>query len=294
MTDPNADLLSAVEEAKKLDTEATPGPWQYSTPQAKLIAPESALLGIKTGEALWGPSYGPKPLDGNFIARSRTLLPLLASGVERLVEENAALRTAIEIDAFAWRVLQAIHAGIPEDKRPTSWSDFSSEQLSRIESAMIALITLSKVTTGPTYRITAPSPKRERPMPDEPMSVPEVRAALARCEKTTIGLVALRGWVEQLEGSGFLQLTAALDELAHSRADLPRALATIQSQSARIAALAEALADMLAWAESPSAQASPSWIVGSCSRARALTQPERPSAPCAPCPRTEHTTTRPD
>jgi hypothetical protein len=38
-------------------------------------------------------------------------------------------------DAIAWMLVQALHANVPEDKRPMSWSDLSIEQCERIRAA---------------------------------------------------------------------------------------------------------------------------------------------------------------
>ena len=109
-------------------------------------------------------------------------------------------------------------------------------------------------------------------MSTEPMSDHEIRDALARCEKATPGPWTVSGIRRRMGGESILavgpdggwiaavlygkgntpgpqgekdHIAAHADAafIAHARADFPRALATIQSQAARIAALTEALAE---------------------------------------------------
>lgn len=88
----NADLL---QEARKLDAEATPGPWrQHDSPSLRWVIvgdaeTSVALCGNVAGEQGIG-DYRIALTNAAFIARSRTLLPQLADALERERAEFAA------------------------------------------------------------------------------------------------------------------------------------------------------------------------------------------------------------
>jgi hypothetical protein len=79
----------------------TPGPWVYDIRKAELTAPEVTMLGIKTGAAIWGPSYGPSPADGQLCAAAPDMLAALKAllgehgcGLGMLFSERVALAKA--------------------------------------------------------------------------------------------------------------------------------------------------------------------------------------------------------
>lgn len=53
--------------------------------------------------------------------------------------ERAAANEDVDADAL-WALASALHSNVPEDKRPMSWSDFSPEQIERLQKAANAFL----------------------------------------------------------------------------------------------------------------------------------------------------------
>lgn len=58
-------------------------------------------------------------------------------------------------ERVAWAILQALHAHLPEDTRPMSWSDLSDEQAERIRQAASAAMSETMVIYGEINEILA-------------------------------------------------------------------------------------------------------------------------------------------
>ncbi len=103
------DTKALIAEARRLDSEATPGPWDARTVSYEEEGDRTIIqrVGITDGahpedflfdvRSLWSPEDEPvQPLaDARYIARSRTLLVQLADALERSEKAREELREAL-------------------------------------------------------------------------------------------------------------------------------------------------------------------------------------------------------